>query len=157
SNATTTADLTGPLNKTSGAADIFTGRAISRIIVHPTDPNTIFVSSTSGTAGIGGSNTGPVLPNAGIYRSTNAMSDSPTLETRTIQGTLGVSRSVIDIATEPGNPNRLIAGVVGSGGDGGVYLATDALSATPTFNRVNTLTTGDGSGVGRLQFTVQKD
>jgi photosystem II stability/assembly factor-like uncharacterized protein len=156
-NANTTATLTGPLNQTAGAVDIFTGRAISRIIVHPTDPNTIFVSTTSGIAGIGGTNAGLTVPNAGIYRSTNAMGATPTFAQLTIQGTLGTSRSVIDLATEPGNGNRLLAGVVGSGGDGGVYLATDALSATPTFNRVNTVTTSDGSTTGRLQFSVQKD
>ena len=158
-NATTTANLSGPFNQTAAAADIFTGRAISRIIVHPTDPNTLFVSTVTGTGGIGGSNGGLVVPNAGIYRSTNAMGVAPTFAQITIQGTGGASRSVIDIATDPGNPNLLLAGVVGAGGvgDGGVYRAPDALAATPTFTKITSVSTADGSTAGRLQFSVQKD
>ena len=142
------------LNKDATGADVFTGRAVSEIIVHPTDPNILFTATTSGVAGIGASTTGLALPNAGIYRTTNAMSADPRFTKLTIQGTLGVSRSVTDLAIEPGNPNRLLAGVVGSGGDGGVYLSTDALAATPTFAR--TLTTLDGANPGRTELAVHK-
>jgi hypothetical protein len=154
SNADTTAVLTGPLNQGTGGGDIFTGRTIGRVIVHPTDPNIIFVTSASGISGIGGNNTGLVLPNAGIYRSVNAMSANPTFEQLTIQGTLAASRSVVDAATEPGNPARLLIAVIGNGGDGGVYLATNALDAVPSFTR--TLATGDGSSLGRTEFAVNK-
>ena len=44
-NADTNPVITGPLNKNSGGADIFTGRGISEIIVHPTDPNRLIVTS----------------------------------------------------------------------------------------------------------------
>jgi hypothetical protein len=155
SNANTTPVVAGPFNAGSGGGDVFSGRAISEIIIHPTDPNIIFASSVSGIAGIGGSVTGLVLPNAGIFRSTNAMSGSPTFSQLTIQGTGGSSRSVSDLVIEPGNPNRLIAGVVGSGGDGGIYLSTDALAATPTFTR--TLTTSDGATLGRVELAAHKD
>jgi hypothetical protein len=155
SNANSNAVVSGPFNLNAGAADIFSGRAISEIIVHPTDPNIIFASSASGTAGIGGTTAGFPMPNAGIYRSTNAMSASPTFSQLTIQGTLSASRSVIDLATEPGNPSRLIAGVIGAGGDGGVYVTTNALDAAPTFTR--TLTTGDGNSPGRVEFAVNKN
>lgn len=154
-SANTTPVVTGPLNQATAGGDIFTGRAVSEIIVHPTDPNILFVSTTSGIAGIGGSTAGAVLPNAGIYRSTNAMSGSPTFSQLTIQGTGGPSRSVSDLVIEPGNPNRLIAGVVGASSDGGIYLSTDALGATPTFTR--TITTSDGATLGRAELVAHKD
>jgi hypothetical protein len=37
-NADTTPVMVGPLNKNGSSADIFTGRSISQILVHPTDP-----------------------------------------------------------------------------------------------------------------------
>ena len=57
-NADTTPVVSGPLNKNSGGTDIFTGRGISEIIVHPTDPNILFAASAQGIAGIGGSTAG---------------------------------------------------------------------------------------------------
>jgi hypothetical protein len=153
-NADTNPVLSAPLNKNSSNADVFTGRAVSEIIVHPSDSNIVFAATTSGVAGIGATTNGLVLPNAGIYRTTNAMSANPTFTQLTIQGTLGASRSVSDLAIEPGNANHLIAGVIGSGGDGGVYVSTDALSGAPTFTR--TLTNGDGSSLGRTELTANK-
>ena len=146
--------IAGPLNLSPTSADIFTGRAISEIIVNPTDPNTLFVTSTSGTAGLGGSTAGFVLPDAGLYRTTNAMSASPTFSKINITGTLGSNRSTIDPLIERDNPNRLLVAVVGNGGDGGVYLSTDALSPTPTFTR--TLTTSDGATLGRTELAGNK-
>ena len=151
-NATTVPVISGPLNAGSLGGDVFTGRAISEIIVHPTDPNIIFASTTSGTCGNGGC-TGQPLPAVGVYRSSNALSPSPTFERITIQGLLG-NRSVIDLAIEPGNANRLIAAVVGSGSDGGIYVAPDALAATPSFTR--TLATADGAELGRAEIAVNK-
>jgi hypothetical protein len=66
-NADTTPVLAGPFNAGTAGGDVFTGRSIGRIIIHPTDPNTIFVTSASGISGIGGTNAGLVLPNAGVY------------------------------------------------------------------------------------------
>jgi hypothetical protein len=45
-----TPTLTGPLNP----GGIFTGRAIGNVIVHPTDPNIIFVTTASGIGGLNG-------------------------------------------------------------------------------------------------------
>ncbi len=151
-NATTSPVISGPLNVGSLGGDVFTGRAISEIIVHPTNPNILFTATTTGTCGIGGC-TGSPQPTLGLYRSTNATSAAPTFERINIQGLLG-ARSVIDLAIEPGNPNRLIAAVVGSGNDGGIYVTPDALAATPTFTR--TLTTSDGAELGRAEFAVNK-
>ena len=141
-NADTSPVVSGPLNLGVTGGDVFTGRSISKIIVHPTDPNVLFLTSTSGTGGIGGGTTGLTLPNAGLFRTTNAMTGSPTFEKLTLQPALGASRSVVDAVAEPGNPSRLLVTVIGSGGDGGVYLTTNALASAPNFMR--TLTTGDG-------------
>ncbi|MFN6962484.1 MAG: FG-GAP-like repeat-containing protein [Pyrinomonadaceae bacterium] len=155
-NATSaTPTISGPLNAgTTAGTDVFTGRAVSEIVVHPTNPNIIFASTTSGIAGIGGTASGMTIPNAGLFRSTNAMGASPTFEKLTIQGTLSASRSVIDIAIEPDNPARLVAAVIGSGGDGGIYLTTNALDPTPTFTR--SMATADGTSTGRTEFAVNK-
>ncbi len=132
-NASTTATLTGPLNKTSANADTFTGRAVSRIVVSPTDPNTIFVAITSGLAGISGISN-PVLPSRGIYRSTNANGASPIFEKLTGLAA-NTNASVRDIAIDPANANVLVAGIVAASGVGGIYRTDNALSATPTFTQ----------------------
>ena len=153
-NADTTPVISGPLNKDTANADVFTGRSVSKIVVNPTNPNQLFATTTSGIAGIGGSVTGAVLPGVGVFRTSNALAANPTFEKLTIQGTLAASRSAVDAVIEPDNPTRLIVTIVGSGGDGGVYLSTNALDATPTFTR--TLTTGDGSQLGRAELAVNK-
>lgn len=131
SSATPT--ITGPLNKDGSNADIFTGRGISRIIVHPTDPAIIFVASTSGVGGIGPI-VNNVLPNRGVYRTTNATAASPTF---TQVGVLPLSsnNSVRDIAMDPGNPDIMIANPIISGGTGGIYRTTNAQAVTPTWTQ----------------------
>ncbi|MBA2493218.1 MAG: hypothetical protein H0V31_00810, partial [Acidobacteria bacterium] len=118
-NAETTPVLSGPLNQGSAGGDVFTGRAISKIIVHPTNPNILFATSTSGVAGIGGTTVGLALPLAGLYRTTNALGAVPTFERLSVSPSGNVSRSTVDAVIEPDNPNRLIVTVIGSGGDGG--------------------------------------
>ncbi len=152
-NADTVPVVSGPMNQSVGGLDIFTGRSVSKIIVHPTEPNILFASSASGTGGIG-SAAGLILPNPGLFRTTNAMAAIPTFTKLTIQGTINDNRRVIDAAIEPGNPDRLLVAVIGFQGDGGVYLSTNALGAAPVFTR--TLTTGDGSSAGRTEFAVNK-
>lgn len=147
--------VAGPLNAGSAGGDVFTGRSISEIIVHPTNANTIFASTVTGIGGLGGN--GPATAAAlGLYRSNNALAGTPTFEKLAIQGTTAASRSVIDLAIEPGNPNLLLAAVVGGtgAGDGGIYRSTNALDAVPTFTR--TLTTGDGAELGRAELAVNK-
>lgn len=129
-NASTSANLSGPFNKNSSNADIFSGRGISKIIVHPTDPNTIFIASTSGVGGIGGG--GTLAGSRGIYRSTNAAGSSPTFSKLTgLAGNLDAS--VRDIAIDPSNPNILVAAVVAGTPTGGIYRSQDALAAIPAF------------------------
>ncbi|MEZ5426154.1 MAG: carboxypeptidase regulatory-like domain-containing protein [Pyrinomonadaceae bacterium] len=142
-NASTTANLTGPLGASS-----FTGNSISEIIVHPTDPDTIFVSSTSGLGGIRGA--GIATPNRGLYRSTNATSGAPTFS----QIGFGGSFSVRDIAIDPNNPNILVMSLIAGGG--GLYRLTDALAATPTtFTQVQVFTCTSTSNCN-AELTSQK-
>ena len=132
-NADTTPVLNGPFNM-AGAADVFTGRSVGRIVVHPTDANTIFVSTTSGVGGLG-CEAFNALPNRGLFRSTNAT----TTCTFTQMTTTG-NFNHVDVAMDPANPNRVLTTVnAASGSGGGIYLSTDALAANPTFTRTLTL------------------
>jgi hypothetical protein len=138
-NVDTTATLVGPLNKDGSSNDVFTGRAISKILVAPADAATIFVSSSSGIGGIGCANLG-TLPTRGVYRSTNATSaaGSVTFARLAVQPT--VDRSVNDITFVNGDPNTLLAAVFGTtAGDGGIWRTTNALDPTPTFTRTFTV------------------
>ncbi len=124
--------LSGPFNS-NGATDVMTGRAIGNIVVHPTDANTIFASTTSGIGGIGCEGSA-VLPTRGLFRSTNAL----TTCTFTQMTTSGTNASHVDVAMDPNNPDRVLCTV--NGNPGGVYLSTNALAVTPTFTQAQSLT-----------------
>src|SRR6185436_3677959 len=85
-NADTAATLVGPINpqQTIGnlTYNVFNGRGITRILVHPTDANTIWVSTGRGVGGSGANPIGaiPTLAPRGVFRSTNALSSSPTFQ-----------------------------------------------------------------------------
>ena len=74
--STATPTISGPFNDDPTNADIFSGRGIGEIVVHPTLPGTIFVASGDGIGGIGGV-ANNVLPERGLYRSTDATSADP--------------------------------------------------------------------------------
>ena len=130
SNASTTATLSGPFNLDVGAADVFSGRAIGRVIVHPTNPDILFVSSTSGIGGIRPANN--QFPSRGIYRCVNATSGAPVFAKLT--GLLAdLNVSVHDVAIDPNDPNILVAIPIATGASRGVYIeSTNALNADPT-------------------------
>ena len=174
----TSPELTGPINPpvTTGipGTTAFSGVSISKIVVHSTDPATIFVSTASGTSSnpSGGSLASTVPPVAmlGLYRSTNATADLNSIAfeklTVTSAGSLAPdtsgNRSIIDMVMEPGEPNRLICTVLGASGgatpDGGVYVTSDALAPSPTFTR--TLALGAANSVdanqGRAELAINK-
>lgn len=163
-NAATTADLSGPFNPPVVTGVIgttaFTGRAISEIVVHPTDPATIFVSTTAGVGGNphGGSIgfTVPPLGMLGLYRSTDATAAAPSFTKLTVANGVSVppdtsgNLPITDIAIDPTDASRLVAWVYGAVGaaNGGLYLSTDALAPTPTF--VQTLVTTTANARGEL-------
>ena len=173
--------LTGPINppvKTGIAGTTaFSGVAISKILVHPSDPATIFVSTATATSSnpSGGSLSTTVPPVAirGLYRSRNATAaaDAITFEKLTVTPAGSVApdtsgnRNIIDMVMEPGVPNKLICTVLGTSGttaqgdpDGGVYVTSNALAPTPIFTR--TLALGNATSVvaneGRAELAIQK-
>ncbi|MEO6391760.1 MAG: VCBS repeat-containing protein, partial [Pyrinomonadaceae bacterium] len=141
-NADTSPVVSAALNKNAVGADIFTGRSISAIAVLPTDANTFFVASTTGTSGIGGGNL-PAPPSVGLYRTTNGLAASPTFERLDVPPS--VVTSVTDVVFEPGNPSNMLVGVRGAAaaGGGGIYRTTNALSATPTFTQTKVSVTAN--------------
>jgi cell division septation protein DedD len=145
-----TPTLTGPFRLNGVAVDVFSGRSIGRILVDPLNNNIIFVSTTSGTSGNPNAVPGGTLAPRGIYRSVNAQGASPTFEQVSITGLAGQDRNVVDMVMDPGDPNLLIATVMGAAADGGIYRTTDALAATPTFTRTRVLPDGATNGRGEL-------
>lgn len=154
-NVETTADLAGPINPavTTGipGTTCFTGRTISKILVHPTDPATVLVSTSSGIGGIGCTGLTAVVPPIallGVYRSTNATASAGSVTFSKITVTSGGSLApdasgnlrITDMVFEPGNPNTLLCAVFGSttAGNGGIYRSTNALAATPAFTQTYT-------------------
>jgi len=130
----------------------FTGRAISQVLVHPTNPDIVFVATYTGTGGNPSNGsvgfTSPPLGILGLYRSTNATSASPSFTKLTVTTAASIppdtsgNRSIRDIVFDPADPNVLVAWVNGNAaaGDGGVYRTTNALAANPIFNQVVTAT-----------------
>ncbi|HEY9233255.1 MAG TPA: hypothetical protein VIS78_13975, partial [Blastocatellia bacterium] len=153
-NAETTATLNGPFANDGSSNNVLGLRSVSKILVHPTDANTIFVSTASGIGGIGAQ--GPVgAPARGVYRSTNALAATPAFARLTVP-TASNDRTVTDMAFEPGNPNNMVCAVFGTNaaGDGGIWRTTTALAATPTFTNVLLL---GGSNFGiRVNFAINK-
>ncbi len=134
--------VNGPYNAASGAdplggvpagVDIFTGRSIVAIAVDPTNANNVYVSTSSGIGGIR-SAAYSVLPRRGVYRSTNALSASPTWTRLQVGGTSSntISSSLI---LDPQNPNNLLVAMVGQAAadPSGIYRTTNATAAAPTF------------------------
>jgi len=149
----TTPSLVGPINPpvTSGSGlnyNAFDGRGITKILVHPTDPATIWVSTGRGIGGSGASAKGvaPAIAARGVFRSNNATSSDPTLITFTkltvntdssVDGSPGTGNADIsDMAMEPGNPNNILVATIGlTSGLGGIYRTTTGTAAA-TFNQV---------------------
>jgi photosystem II stability/assembly factor-like uncharacterized protein len=151
-----TPTLNGPFRLDGLGNDVMSGRAIGRIVVNPSNNNTIFLCTSSATGG--NPNTGTVLtPRRGLYRSLNAQSGTPTFEQVQITGIATPNdRTAIDLAMDPANPNLLLVTVIGAGSpsDGGIYRTANALDPTPTFTR--TLSLPAGATNGRAELTVTR-
>jgi hypothetical protein len=150
-NAETTPTLLGPFNTATNTANglLANSRSITKILVHPTDDNTIFVATSSGIGGINaGGGVGPNPSPRGLFRCENAMSGAPSCTKLNLNGPNGgLDTPVRDLVFEPGNPNVLLATVFDriAAGTDGIWRTTNALAATPSFTR--TLTTPDGTNV----------
>jgi hypothetical protein len=165
-NADTAPVLVGPINPIRSYNDassnpqnvpVFNGRAISKILVLPNDPSTLFVSTTSAIMGLGADrpfgNTVPPLGILGVYKLTNATAAAGSVVATKIKvSSAGTafdspstgSRGVDDMVFDPGDTtgNTMLAWIDGANvsGDGGVYRSTNALGATPTFTQTFTAT-----------------
>ena len=151
-NASTSATVSGPF----GSAN-FSGRSIAEILVHPTDPATIFVASASAAAAINGGTAPPTTvpaQNRGIWRSSNATSGSPTFA-QLAYPFVNQNLSCRDIVLDPQDPNFLVAWVVANGG--GVIVSNNAMNADPatvTFvQRVTVSSTSTSEVNGELALT----
>ncbi|HEX5702142.1 MAG TPA: hypothetical protein VFX97_02860 [Pyrinomonadaceae bacterium] len=158
--------ISGPINRDAANNDVFSGRAIGDILVHPTDPNIIFVSTTSGIGGIGPSQLGTV-PNRGLFRSTNAMSGAPSFTKLAVTSHgVGENRAIVDLVMDPGNPNRIVASVVGNAAiattnppqpadNGGLFLSTNALAPVPSFAKTLDIA-GTTSSATRTELAINR-
>jgi hypothetical protein len=152
--------LTGPLNKDAGGNDVLSGWGTGKLVVHPTNPDIIFVGVTSGVGGLNCFNvndtTSASTKPRGLFRSTNATQANPTFQRMTVATENAGNRNVTDLEFEPGNPNTLLATVLGfsTAGSGGVYRSTNALDANPTFTR--TLAASSTTTSERFEIAVNK-
>jgi hypothetical protein len=153
-NADTTASLSGPINpqQTIGnlTYNVFNGRSITKILVHPTDPATIWVSTARGVGGSGANPLGsiPTMATRGVYRSTNATSSNPSFQKLVVNQDAGVdspntgNADAVDMVMEPGNPDNILVAVIGQTANlGGIYRTTNATAGTPTFSQTQPMPT----------------
>jgi hypothetical protein len=162
-NVLTSPTIHGPFNPTPTTdvigAGTFTGRSISRILVHPTNPDTVFVSTASGVGGLGCdalAASPPITALRGIYRSANAMSGSPAFAKLTVTTAGSIApdvtgnRIVSDMVYDPTDPtgNTIVCWVYGTtaAGDGGLWRTTNALAASPVFAQTFTTTVSNVRG-----------
>src|SRR5215472_2172623 len=153
SASTATPAVTGPFN-TDGANDLFTGRAITRILVNPTDDTKILVSTASGVSGLSQDAFG-TLPSRGVFLSTNAQSATPTFTKITVQtGSTFQNRTVTDMMMDPNpsNPSRILVWVFGTAvaGDGGLWVST---AGDPWANTATWIQTITRQGFGKFAAT----
>jgi hypothetical protein len=159
-NAKTSATLVGPLNKNAGAANVLSGRAITSVIVDPTNAANVFVGTKRGFSGMS-CNVGGSAPTLGVYRSTNATSPaaSVTFSRLTVQ-TAAASRDVNALAFVNNDPNTMLVSVFGNATatDGGLWRTTNALAPTPTFtNTLPMLTDNTSYAVSGNTVVVAND
>ena len=164
-NASTTADLTGPINPLRNYTDnasnpastaVFTGRSISKILVNPTDPSIIFVATASGIIGnpkqAPGGGTIPPTAIRGIYRLANATGAAAgvTATKLTVSATncfdtpCTGNLSILDMVYDGNDAtgNTIVCWLrPTTGAEGGVYRTINALTTASFTNTLSTTTT----------------
>ncbi len=156
----TTPSLVGPINPSQTISNftynIFNGRGITKIVVDPNNPATIFVATGRGVGGSGANSLGLVvggvgsLATRGLWRSFNATSPALSVTFQKLAVTIDNSPDTpqtgnvdtTDIVMEPGNTSNLLVAVIGTALPGGIFRTTNASSPTPTFSQVLSLPTG---------------
>jgi len=146
-NADTAPVLNGPFNPIPTTdvigAHAFTGRAISKILVEPGDPATIFVSTTQGIGGLYGEALGaspPITGLRGIYRSSDATSPNPSFAKLTVSSASSIApdvtgnQQITDMVFDPGDAtgNTIVTWVLpAAASTGGVFRSINVLNPTP--------------------------
>jgi hypothetical protein len=140
------------MNLDASGNDVLGGRAISKILVTPTNPNVIFVSTTSSYGGVS-SDVAAFLPPRGIYRSTNATSAAPTFSK--LNTTTTTNLAVVDMVFDPvdSTNNTIVYSVLNNGAttEGGIYRMSGA-QGTSSF--VKLLTVGTSTTTSRVNLAV---
>src|SRR5437667_6311605 len=168
-NVDTAPTLVGPINPSQTIGNltynVFNGRGITKILVHPTDPATIFVSTARGIGGSGANSLGlvPAIATRGVYRSTNAISAAGSVTFQKLTVTTDNSpdspatgnEDTPDMVMEPGNPDNLLVTTIGPFGSvpplpSGIYRTTNATTAA-SFTRVLSLPNNT-----RASFAINK-
>ncbi|MFL6375682.1 MAG: WD40/YVTN/BNR-like repeat-containing protein [Pyrinomonadaceae bacterium] len=182
-NPAGTPTIVGPFNPTRNYLDAssnpqstlaFNGRSVSKILVSPTNHDTLLAGAAGGVIGLGGNppfgNTIPPLAMRGLYRLDNvggspaaasvtrvAVSTTNTGQGLCLDNPCTVNRNVNDMVFDPSDAtgNTLIVWLNGINitGDGGVYRSTNAMTGSPTFTQTFT-TTATSTSNGRGQFVV---
>jgi hypothetical protein len=169
-NASTTADLTGPINPLRNYNDasnnpvsgnIFTGRTVSEILVNPTDPSIVFVATASGIVGnpqqAPQGNTVPPLGIRGIYRLANATGPAAgvTATKLTVNATncfdtpCTGNLSILDMAYDGNDAtgNTIVCWLRPTTGvEGGVYRTVNALTTATFTNQLLQTATSNSRG-----------
>jgi Big-like domain-containing protein len=149
--STATPTVSGPFNSDGLGGDVFTGRAITKIIVNPTDSNKLLVSTASGASGLS-ADAFSTLPTRGVFLSANALGATPTFTRLTIQ-TAVANRTVTDMVMDPGNPSTIMVWVFGlaAANDGGLWVSA---SGDPWANTATWIQTITRQGFGK--FSVNR-
>lgn len=147
----------GPFNKDALLNDVMTFRSVSKILVHPTNPDLIYVTTASGVGGNPGAGPTVTLPARGLFRSTNATAAAPTFARLTVNPTLNAG-SLFDAVMDPGDPETILVTVTAlstTPNDGGVWRTTNASAPTPTFTRTLNLT-GTATATIRSELAINR-
>ncbi len=144
-NANTSPTLIGPINPqetipiSSLTYRVFEGRSITKILVHPTNPAMIWVSTARGIGGSGASGKGtvPTVAQRGVFRSTTAWPSTNPSDVHFEKLSLpaeSADQDTPDMVMEPGNPDNIVVTAIGiSGNSSRIYRSTNATAASPTF------------------------
>lgn len=99
----------------TGPAGVFDRQAISRIVISPTDPSTVFITTTYASNGFGGE--------GDVWKTT----DGGANWTSTLASTNTTGQPVTDLVMNPTTPDTLYAAIgnIFGNGSNGIYKTTD--------------------------------
>ncbi|HXO29552.1 MAG TPA: hypothetical protein VOA80_19535 [Thermoanaerobaculia bacterium] len=124
--------LEGPFTLDEHGNDVFSHASVRRILIHPSDPNTLFVATTHGSFP-NGKYSSP--PPSGLYRTQTALGQDPRF--RRLAVPAGTHDTAIgDAVFEPDNPEHLLCTAESSNPAlAGVWRTTNARAGGPSFTR----------------------